>query len=183
MQFHSIEELIDSGDEKFKLGLAWYLIYREIFDGNDYAYSSMLKEDSAEEIKKKLDKVYVKFLLQGDLNKQDLGCSMTYDDITMILKHARRKGYFGRFGFRDNGYAQYNSISEDIGNYMYTCLADPNTYLKKNRKVSDIVDHAANRVIRNYHDAKLLKRDTSMDCMKYISSYYALKEFDRESSW
>lgn len=181
MQYQSITELIDSGDEKFKLGLAWYIIHRYVGNRSDYHYIDLLKL-STEEIKRILDERYNYFLITGS-DVDDLSSIDTRNDIKTIIKRLRLTIDCGNYT------PDYSSPSMLIGDFMYRVLIEPDKYFtdKKPTRLGDRIGRAANRVIRNYQTGGLLYWDPSNQspdaCMHYVQSYHKAKGFKRTTGW
>lgn len=181
MQYQTITELIDSGDEKFKLGLAWYIIHRFVGNHGDYHYIELLKLP-IEEIKKILDERYNYFLITGS-DVDDLAAIDTRNDIKVIIKRMRLSVYSGTYK------PDYSSPSMLIGDFMYNILIEPDKYFsdKKPTRLADRIGRAANRVIRNYQTGGFLFWDPSSQtpeaCMQYIQSYHKSKGFKRTTGW
>lgn len=179
--YQSIPELIDSGDVKFKLGLAWYVIY-DMVDISDYHYIDLLKLPT-EEIKRILDERYNYLLLTSAVREDATPADQSYARLMLILKRFRAEvGSFVK-SFR------YSSPSEMIGNYMYHLLIHPDRYFKSSKPsaLADLIGHSANRVIRNYHQCGILKYDPKLlqgeECMNYINNYHKLKGFRCTTGW
>ena len=114
MEYQTITELIDSGDEKFKLGLAWYVIY-DMIDRSDYHYIDLMKLPTGD-IKHILDERYTKLLLNGRSKDTYSIEGRAYDRMTLIVKKRRMEPLIDE---------KYDSISTIIGDYMYRLLPYP----------------------------------------------------------
>ena len=182
MQYQSIAELIDSGDEKFKIGLAWYVIYRIVDNKSDYHYIDLL-ELPTEDIKRILDEHYAYLLLDGKppgyIMPIDYATLTSYNQAMSIIKKRRTDFWVCREEHKSS------SISFIIGDYMYRLLINPDKYFRstKRSELADLIGHAANRVIRNYQTAKILKEVHSDNCMDYIKNYHKSKGFKRTTGW
>ena len=65
------------------------------------------------------------------------------------------------------------NLVDALSNAMYEILTNPDRFHRRKR-LFNIVCHAANRVIRNYDSAGLVKYNHD-DCMHLIRSYYKSK--------
>lgn len=178
MEYQTITDLIDSGDEKFKLGLAWYVIY-DMIDSSDYHYIDLLKLPT-DDIKRILDERYTKLLLNGRSKDTYSIEGRAYDRMMLIVKKRRTEPLIDE---------KYNSISSIIGDYMYRLLVNPDKYFRSSKpsELADLIGHSANRVIRNYHQGGILKYNQSLltgeECMNYIANYHKSKGFKCTTGW
>ena len=178
MEYQTITELIESGNEKFKLGLAWYVIY-DMIDSSDYHYIDLLKLP-IENIKHILDDRYNYLLINGRSKDNYSIEARAYDRFMLILKKLRTDHLIDM---------KYDSISAIIGEYMYRLLLNPDKYFRSSKpsELADLIGHSANRVIRNYHQGGILKYDphllTGEESINYITNYHKLKGFKNTTGW
>lgn len=178
MEYQSIAELIDSGNEKFKLGLAWYVIY-DMIDRSDYHYIDLLKLPT-EDIKRILDERYNYLLINGRSKDTYSIEGQAYDRFMLILKKLRTDQLIDM---------KYDSVSTIIGEYMYRLLINPDKYFRSSKpsELADLIGHSANRVLRNYHQGGILKYDpkllTGEESMNYITNYHKIKGFKNTTGW
>ena len=166
----TITELIDEGSKKFKYGLLWWFLYPlEEAGGYDYYYSTLL-EKSEEEINKELSKAV--FIAHYSIVRP--GEHLTY--FRSILKHlnhsVEKLGY--RYFLSSSDYRKMNEV-DYLAEFLYWWLTQGNTstiYISKEMMSS--IRHAANRVIRNYSQARMVNTE-GIHCMEFIASYYKAK--------
>ena len=179
-EYQSIVALIDSGDEKFKLGLAWYIIY-ELIDQSDYHYIDLMKQ-STDEIKRILDERYNSLLICGCVKDTYTIQSRAYNRMMSVLKKRRTDPIFNLYN------TNYTSISSTIGDYMYHLLTNPDQYFRASKptELADLIGRSANRVIRNFHQSGLLHLEQSDQpdaCMHYVRSYHKAKGCKCSTGW
>ena len=178
MEYQTITELIDSGDEKFKLGLAWYVIY-DMIDRSDYHYIDLLKLPTGD-IKRILDERYTYLLFNGRPKDAYSIEGRAYNRMMLIVKKRRTEP------LNDE---RYDSISTIIGDYMYRLLINPDKYFRSSKpsELADLIGHSANRVVRNYHQGGILKYNPSLltgeESMNYIKIYHKSKGFKYTTGW
>lgn len=164
-------ELIDSGNQKFKYGLVWYLVY-ELVDpdvrfgfGSDYHYIDLL-ELSENEIKNKLEPIIDEAIINSlTCFKSRERHGLIYD----LLDELHKLQFFPIFENKTKLIGMTDWLSE----FMYHVLTQPENF-KHLKTLMEIVSHSANRVIRNFHAAKLVAstEETKKHCLEYISLYY-----------
>ncbi len=188
MQYSSIEELIDSGDERFKLGLAWYVIYRiNKKRQDDYAYGFQYLKLSIDEIKELLNERYNWLLLHG---YKSCSCEPhryhafyeTYSDLKLIINSLRKEHseYIPQL--------TYNNIASTIGDYMYHLLVNPDKYFRSSEPsdLANLIGLAANRVIRNCFGNGIFKDNKPINlphCTDYVKTYHRSKGFRYTTGW
>ena len=190
-----IVRVIDEGSKKFKYGLLWFLIHDLLGNRSDYHYQDLMKL-SEKEIHNIL-KPNIEWSHYAEYSHN----WHLYDNIARLRKFAIRNMCHGdNFALIGPTYPHHLLESEKdieitdidkeahiifdevdfLADVMY-CLLTDNRWARC--KIMETVHHAANRVIRNYQEAELIRDNRDLDCLTYVQSYYKRKGIKCKCIW
>lgn len=183
----TITKLIDEGSTKFKYGLLWYLMY-SAFECSDYHYIDFLKlsENEIHDILKPHVE-FANYVKSNDFQYhyyyiKDLKKFVGDKCLFITVDSLKTKSSFNEEEKQDKilimSRLKFDEV-DYLSDIMYYLLTHDTFH---RMKFMDTIYHAANRVIRNYSSAGLIKIDKSC-CMTYIQCYRKEKRLKGECNW